>query len=138
MGNRTKIRLRPSVQTDTEPIPLTWACLRFSREAPSPSSRASHGAGPQGVRRAAWSVKSSAPFPTSSLSSLTARQMQRTQPFEDSETLGNGRAAKRKSPCPELLGGRGPAHRPGAPGGPHTDENQLLLWVVLPVISSQD
>lgn len=133
MGNRTKVRLRPNVQTDTEHIPLTWACLRFSREAPSPSPRASHGAGPEGVRRAAWSIKSSAPFPAPSLSSLTAGQMGRTQPFEDSETLGNGRAAKRKSPCPELRGGGGPAHRPGAPGGLHEDENPLLLWMVPPL-----
>lgn len=63
---------------------LGVALLWFSREAPSPSSWASRGAGPTGIHRAARSIKSSAPFSTPSVSSLTTAQRQRTQAFENS------------------------------------------------------
>lgn len=111
--------------------PYTWPGLpSVPSGGLTPSPWASHWAGPKGVHGAVWSVKVSAPIPIPSFSSPTVGRVQRTQPFEDSETLGNDRVTERKGPCPGLLAGRAPAPRPGTPVELHTNEHKLLLCVV--------
>lgn len=83
---------------------LGVALLWFSREAPSPSSWASHGARPTGVHRAARSIKSSAPFPTPSLSSLTTAQRQRTEAFENSRDPPEWRSHRKEGPRSGVTG----------------------------------